>query len=184
MSTVRLEGNPLAGNDVKFDLGEVSLCFDKRLRYFICKRVSKPEDIEDLMQSTYLEALRNLDKFRWDSRPETWLFGIANNLVNNHIRSQYRKPLELDINDWGEQLSCDNDPSDLSEHQRLLTLTLQAITGLSVDMQAVVYLIVDSDMGYKEAASCLGVPVGTVRSRLARARTQLKKQLFKEELNV
>lgn len=184
MTIVSMEGDPLAGNVIGFDLGELSLCFEKQLRYFICKRVSKPEDIEDLMQSTYLEALRNLHKFRWDSRPETWLFGIANNLVNNYIRSQCRKPIELEICEWGELLSGDDDPSDLSEHERLLTLTLQAITELSVDMQTVVYLIVDSDMEYQEAASCLGVPIGTVRSRLARARMQLRKRVFKEESNV
>lgn len=131
------------------------------------------------MQASYLEALGNLHKFRGDSKLETWLFGIANNLVSNHLRKLYRKPVELEIDEYNHQLSTDDDPATLSESQNFLRLTLEAFDELPMEMQAVLRLAVIFDMEYKEIAAHLGIPIGTVRSRLARARIQLKLRIYK-----
>ncbi|MFJ4192612.1 MULTISPECIES: RNA polymerase sigma factor [Pseudomonas] len=167
---------------IKLDLGGLARSSERKLRCFINKRVFNQADVDDLMQMTYLEAWRNQHKFAGASRPETWLFGIASNLVSNHFKSLYSRPQCAVLEESGiESLEHGHDPSHVSEHQRLLSRAVEAIDGLSVDMRAVIDLLVDSDISYQDAAVQLGVPIGTVRSRLARARGQLKMSVFAEE---
>ncbi|MBX9404964.1 sigma-70 family RNA polymerase sigma factor [Pseudomonas baetica] len=178
-SRVQTEAKVIAA--IKLDLGGLAHSSEKKLRGFITKRVFNPADVDDLMQMTYLEAWRNQHKFTGASKPETWLFGIATNLVSNHFKNFYRRPQNTVLEDSGiESLEYGHDPSQVSEHQRLLSRTLEAIDDLSVDMRAVIDLVVDSDISYQDAAQQLGVPIGTVRSRLARARGQLKNSVYNE----
>ncbi|MGX1187164.1 RNA polymerase sigma factor (sigma-70 family) [Pseudomonas sp. F-14 TE3623] len=161
------------------DLGEVVKGSEKKLRFFIMKRVFNRADVDDLMQMTYLEALRNQHKFLGASKPETWLFGIARNLVSNYFKRMYNQPQfgvleELAV----ERLECGHDPSHVSEHHRVLNRTMAAIDELSMEMRTVINLVVDSDITYQDAAERLGIPIGTVRSRIARARDKLKMSVY------
>lgn len=177
LSTVQTEAKVMGA--IKLDLGGLARSSERKLRCFINKRVFNQADIDDLMQMTYLEAWCNQHKFIGASKPETWLFGIATNLVRNYFKSLYSRPRCLVLEESEvESMEHGHDPSQLSEYQRLLSRTLEAIDGLSVDMRAVIDLVVDSDISYREAAQQLGVPIGTVRSRLARARSQLKMSIY------
>lgn len=177
LSTVQKEASVIG--TIKLDLGGLARSSEKKLRCFINKRVFNRADVDDLMQMTYLEAWRNQHKFMGASKPETWLFGIATNLVSNHFKTLYSQPHCAVLEESGiESLEHGHDPSQVSEHQRLLGRTLEAIDRLSVDMRAVIDLVVDSDISYQDAALQLGVPIGTVRSRLARARGQLKISVY------
>lgn len=156
----------------------------KKLRGFISKRVFNQADVDDLMQMTYLEAWRNQHKYQGHSRPETWLFGIAANLVRNHFKTLYNQPQPTELTDLDlEHLEQGHDPSQVSDHQRILGRTLQAIDELSSDMRTVIQLVVDSDISYQDAARHLAVPIGTVRSRLARARGQLKHSVYARRMH-
>lgn len=178
-STVQTEVKVIGA--IQLDLGGLARSSEKKLRCFINKRVFNQADVDDLMQMTYLEAWRNQHKFIGASKPETWLFGIATNLVSNHFKSLYSRPQCTVLEESGiESLEHGHDPSQVSEHQRLLGRTLAAMDGLSADMRAVIDLLVDSDISYQDAAEQLGVPIGTVRSRLARARGQLKMSVYAE----
>ncbi|MBU3056161.1 MULTISPECIES: RNA polymerase sigma factor [Pseudomonas] len=160
------------------DWGELAKSCEQKLRRFIRKRVLNQDDAEDLMQMTYLEALRNQHKFSGTSKPETWLFGIAVNLVRNHFKCLYGQPQCSDLDDVIGTLEYDMDPGALAEQHHTLARTAEAIEALPSDMRTLLDLIVESDLSYQDAAEALGIPVGTVRSRLSRAREQLKNTVF------
>lgn len=147
----------------------------RRLRNFIRRRVSNAADVEDLMQDTYLETLRCLDRYRGAARPETWMFGIALNLVRNHYkRAAHRLLLENEeIIEQHEQGTA-QDPLDILERHQVFGRVSRAMDRLPEDSIMVLKLVVDERLTYEQAADRLHIPVGTVRSRLSRARAVLK----------
>ncbi|MFC3395506.1 RNA polymerase sigma factor [Brenneria rubrifaciens] len=145
----------------------------KKLHNFIRKRVSNHDDVEDLQQMTYLEVLKNKDKFAGASRPETWVFGIALNLVRN-----YFKQSRLRSNEVGDELleyiAVDADPGVITESQRSLKRAIDAMVHLPEDTCQMMIQLLDSDASYQDLALSLNIPVGTVRSRLSRARSAIR----------
>lgn len=163
----------------RMDLVEVVKSSEKKLRFFIMKRVFNRADVDDLMQMTYLEALRNQHKFLGTSKLETWLFGIARNVVSNYFKRMYNQPQFGALEGRAvESLEYGHDPSHVSEHHRVLNRTMEAINELSTEMRAVINLVVHSEITYQDAAERLGIPIGTVRSRIARARDKLKISVY------
>ncbi|WP_434702616.1 RNA polymerase sigma factor [Pseudomonas sp. Z1-12] len=150
----------------------------KMLRAFIQKRVMNPDDVDDLLQCVFLEALRSEHKFQHASKPQTWLCGIALNLIRNHFRKMYRQPFQ---ESWEDEMHSEQDGRGDIGHQvdghRQLTRVIQAIDCLPPNMQKVLEVCLEMDGNYQDTASSLGVPIGTVRSRLSRARVQLKQQI-------
>ncbi|MBT8500650.1 RNA polymerase sigma factor [Pantoea agglomerans] len=149
----------------------------RRVYQFVLRRVTHREDAEDLVQMTWLEVLRNRDKFAGASRPETWVFGIALNLVRNHFRMQSSRPhyekLEDDI-----AFDQNGDPSQITEHQCMLQSTLTSIAVMPEDSRQLLSKLIKEDCSYLDIAESLNIPVGTVRSRLSRARVSLKESVF------
>ena len=138
---------------------------------------------EDVMAATFLEAWRGRQRVAEDGgslRP--WLLGIATNLARSHRRAsrRHRKAIERlpvlnGIPDFADDLT-----GRLDDAARVAALH-RALENLREPELEVLALCVWSDLGYAEAAEALGVPVGTVRSRLSRARTRLAR-LTDEEL--
>ncbi|AIR67754.1 RNA polymerase sigma factor [Dickeya fangzhongdai] len=158
------------------DWEQVFRLHGKRLQNFIRKRVSNREDVEDLQQMTYLEVLKNREKFAGASRPETWVFGIALNLVRNHFKqARYRA---VDISDDAleamEVLSTDIDPSRITECDHSLNRALTASAHLPEETRKMLMMLLDADVSYQDIAEQLNIPIGTVRSRLSRARGYLR----------
>lgn len=176
METIAIHG----AERVQVNWGELARDCEQKLRRFIRKRVMNQDDADDLMQMTYLEALRNQHKFSGTSKPETWLFGIAVNLVRNHFKTLYGQPQCSDLDEVVGLLEYEGDPSALVEQQDVLTRTSDAIESLPTDMRTLLDLIVETDLSYQDAALALGIPVGTVRSRLSRTREQLKNTVFNQ----
>ncbi|GGM31765.1 RNA polymerase sigma factor [Pseudomonas asuensis] len=148
------------------------------LRAFIQKRVMNPDDVDDILQCTFLEALRSEHKFQGTSKPQTWLCGIALNLIRNHFRRLYKQPYQ---ESWDDHLHSEIEQGGDIGHQvdghRQLERVVDAIDRLPINMQRVIKVSLEMDGNYQETASSLGVPIGTVRSRLSRAREQLKRQV-------
>jgi RNA polymerase sigma factor (sigma-70 family) len=147
----------------------------RRLRNFIRRRVANAADVEDLMQDTYLETLRCLDRFEGAARPETWMFGIALNLVRNHYKRAAHRPLledEIFIDEREREMA--QDPLDIVEQQQVLGRLSKAVDRLPPASMRVLTLVIDEHLTYEQAADRLHIPVGTVRSRLSRARAILK----------
>ncbi|UZE25661.1 RNA polymerase sigma factor [Pseudomonas sp. B21-056] len=148
------------------------------LRAFIQKRVMNPDDVDDLLQCVLLEALRSEHKFQHASKPQTWLCGIALNLIRNHFRKMYRQPFQ---ESWEDEVHSEQDGHGDIGHQvdghRQLARVIQAIGCLPPNMQKVLEACLEMNGNYQDTASSLGVPIGTVRSRLSRARVQLKQHV-------
>lgn len=149
-----------------------------RLHKFIGKRIYNKSDVDDIVQTTYFEAFKNQHKFSGNSSQETWLFGIASNLIRNHFRKLFNKP-EMVILDEVTFFKAEEifNPDYVNEHEANFYKILEQINNLPPEMQSVIYCIMDSDKKYHEIAEQLGVPVGTVRSRLSRARSILKTRI-------
>jgi RNA polymerase sigma-70 factor, ECF subfamily len=167
--------------------------YQDRLYATVLRMVNHPDDAADLVQETFVRAMQAVARFEGKSGLYTWLFRIAMNLAISHRRSnQYRAAVSLD-EDHGEddgnvnrqaaglrrQLaqSTEDDPA-LSverklEHERLTA----ALTALDPEFRAVIVLRDIDECDYDQMAAILEVPVGTIKSRLFRARLALREAL-------
>ncbi|MEV7401544.1 RNA polymerase sigma factor [Streptomyces sp. NPDC091267] len=139
-----------------------------------------PEAAEDLMAETFTTAFQRrhtYDLTRADARP--WLFGIATNLVGRHRRAEARRFKALAK--VPEPVEHEEPVADRAVARAGATGVRRdlaaALAGLSARHRDVVLLVAWADLDYEEAARALGVPVGTVRSRLHRARSKLREAL-------
>lgn len=147
-----------------------------RLSGFVRKHLRREDLIEDVVQQTYLEAYRNWGNFRGESKAETWLFGIAFNLLRNFRAKQGRIDYVFqDSEDDFETVAADQNeqPHQLLMRKQRIEQLRQGIESLPLKMQSVVELVLLQGYAYQDAADELGLPIGTVRSRLSRARDAL-----------
>jgi RNA polymerase sigma-70 factor (ECF subfamily) len=171
--------------------------YQDRLYATVLRLVGHPEDAADLVQETFVKAMQNVARFEGKSSLYTWLFRIAVNLSISHRRSRsYRDAVSLDADpeDPGghvnrqaaglrKQLSQDTetDPALLAqihlEHERLLA----ALQQLEPDFRAIIVLRDVEDCDYDQIAAILEVPVGTVKSRLFRARSALREAVTQKK---
>ncbi len=154
--------------------------------YRMCRR---REDAEELAQEAFLKALEKISQFRGQSRFYTWLFRIAVNLVLSHRRKSGRiKFHSLSGGDDSEGSQAANLAASIAERReaspsaRAMSVetrqrVLAAMEALDDEMRLVVILRDSEDMDYAQIAEVLSIPLGTVRSRLHRARCELKEQL-------
>ena len=151
---------------------------DEQLKRFILKHVHNTDLVDDIAQATYLEALKSWQHFRGQAKRKTWLFGIAYNLVRNQNRSSYKQPSHIPLDHLTTQLVHKRDGLQGEiDSMRVLQLCDIEIRRMPTDMKNVLQLVVFDGLSYEDAASELGVALGTVRSRLSRARLWLKNHL-------
>lgn len=133
--------------------------------------LTAPADVEDLTQETYLRAFAALPRFAGRSSLRTWLFSIARRVAADQIRYTTRRPRTTAFPDWQARADA-VDPhgrSRFDEHHALLAL----VAGLDDDRREAFVLTQMLDLSYADAARVCGCPVGTIRSRVARARDDL-----------
>lgn len=159
--------------------------------YRTALRLSRnPQDAEDLVQETYLNAFRALDRFEEGTNLRAWLFRILNNAFISHYRRRKRRPSSSldDVSDFYlyDHL-VDNpgaSPAESPEQEVLNRIGDEAILGaleeLPVEFRQVELLADVEGFAYREIADILGIPIGTVMSRLYRARRRLQKVLWRE----
>lgn len=150
----------------------------KSLQAFIVRRIGNAGDAEELTQQAFVAAAESIAGFRGESALSTWLYGVAMNLVRNYLAREPARRYRFEGDAALEDVRC----SSASPEERLAGT--QRVTALEREMQAlpsamrdVLMLVALREMSYEEAAVLLGVPVGTVRSRLSRARDLLRKRL-------
>lgn len=140
------------------------------------RRVGDWARAEDLMAATFLEAWRKRDEVRLTSdslRP--WLLGVATNLMRNDLRSSRRRlaALERVAAATATLPAFDEDVAARVDDERAMRELLRHLSRMTVDEQEVIALVLWSELSYEEASVALKVPVGTVKSRLSRARRRL-----------
>ena len=142
------------------------------------KIVRGRQEAEDIMQETYLRAWKYFDSFETGSNCAAWLFRIMFNVINARRGKQARMPESPLENEERVQYLESNvvkfDPLKRLEGREVLEATKQ----LTEDHRSVLWLVVIEEFSYKEAAEILDVPIGTVMSRLHRARRDLRKILL------
>jgi len=136
-------------------------------------------DADDLAQETFVRAYKALDRFRVGEPLYPWLARIATNLAFSLFRTRKRRPetpLEPLV-ESGRQWGVNDDPADNAAQEESRRHMQQAFAQLSPEHQAVLTLRVVEDLPYEDIARTLNVPIGTVMSRLSRARAELKARL-------
>ena len=142
------------------------------------------EDADDLVQETYLKAYRFIDKYDEGTNAKAWLFKILKNAYINEYRKRVKQPTKVDYEEIVAYHDTDDDYmsgySDLREEIFLHMMgdeVTSAINSLPIDFRTVILLCDIEGFTYEEIASIIDVPIGTVRSRLFRARNLLKEKL-------
>lgn len=149
-----------------------------RLHRFIVKNIGNRDDASDMTQQAFLEAVRSFENYRGQSELSTWLYGIAMNLVRNYLARAPHRRYEFTDDAELEQIHSDGlSPEDAIDQAQHLRHLHDAMAELPESMRAVLLLVAVDEMSYEEAAALLTVPVGTVRSRVSRARAALKLKL-------
>ena len=147
--------------------------YDPLERFFINKVAT---GVDDLLQETFVACVENRDRVEQPDKFRCYLFSIAYNVLRNHLRKRYRQGAELDV----DEISIhDLAPGPMSlmveyEEQRIL---LEALRSIPLAEQTLLELHYWERLTTTEMAAVLAVPVGTVRGRLQRARTSLKKAI-------
>ncbi|MDG9668375.1 RNA polymerase sigma factor [Hahella sp. CR1] len=150
-----------------------------KLHRFIRNRVSRQEDIEDLVQDTFLWAQQGLSSFEGKSRFSTWILGIANNLIRNHYNRSPEYKYDFVSDDVLDQAHNESDTPEASLQQEHRIKQLEySIRMLPKDVQQIVEWVAIENYPYQRVADELGITVPSVKSRLFRARTSLKESVM------
>lgn len=166
------------------------LKYQNRIYNIILKICANPDDAAELTQETFVKVIENIDRFEARSSFYTWLFRIAVNLTLNHCQRSVRLRTESldaaddDHSEDGRQLLRDflsddssPDPAAIAQNKELCRIALKALMGLDDVHRAVIVLRDIEGMDYARIAKVLGIELGTVKSRLSRARTNLRQIL-------
>ena len=171
-----------AGDRRAFDL--LVLRYQHRLAKLIARYVRDHAEVMDVAQESFIKAYRALPNFRGDSAFYTWLYRIAINTAKNHLVSRGRRALDsaVDIED-AEQYSGNDELHDFATPERLLLrdeierTVIEAIDELPADLRMAVTLRELEGMSYEDISVTMDCPIGTVRSRIFRARDAINKRL-------
>jgi RNA polymerase sigma-70 factor (ECF subfamily) len=152
--------------------------------HVIFKIIRNPDEAADLVQETFMKAFGSLASYRFEYRFSTWLYKIAANNAIDFLRKKRIDALSLDkpiqtvdgevtfeVPDWSQ-----NPEEELYRRRRAITVQ-DAIAALPPKYREVIQLRHQQDKSYEEIADQLGLPVGTVKARIFRARELLKKKL-------
>lgn len=146
-----------------------------RLRRFACGLTHDPPLADDLVQAACLKALERWDQWQAGTSLASWMFRIVQTTWIDDYRSRQRRPEDTPIEDLPDAVG--EDGRELVERRSELRAVRQAIAALPDDQRAVLMLVTVDGLSYQETAEALGIPMGTVMSRLSRARIRLANQL-------
>jgi RNA polymerase sigma-70 factor (ECF subfamily) len=167
----------LAGDSAAF--GQLVGLYQDRLYNSLLRVVGSAEDAGDIVQDAFVQAYVKLDTFRGSSAFYTWLYRIAFNLAMSHAR-RGRKTTSLDDmkSSMGSEAVDGQPPPEASMEQReQVEMVHAALAELSTEYRTILVLREIDGCRYEEIAKILDMPVGTVRSRLFRARLALREEL-------
>lgn len=142
------------------------------------------EDSNDLVQETYLKAYKHIDKYQRGTNAKAWLFRILKNAFINEYRKKHNKPSKVDFDDIVKYQEGDGDQNLYQDFRQEVYQNLigdevtNAVNALPTDFRVVLLLCDVEGFTYDEIAKIVDIPIGTVRSRLHRARNMLKKRLY------
>ncbi|WP_421229773.1 RNA polymerase sigma factor RpoE [Aeromonas enteropelogenes] len=150
----------------------------------VARYVNNPGDVPDVAQEAFIKAYRALPTFRGESAFYTWLYRIAVNTAKNYLTSQGRRPPSSDVEadeaesyGGGEALQEVSTPENLALTDEIKRTVFASIEALPEDLRTAITLRELEGLSYEEIAEIMDCPVGTVRSRIFRAREAIDKKL-------
>jgi RNA polymerase sigma-70 factor (ECF subfamily) len=170
------------GDKKAFDL--LVLKYQQKISNLISRYIRDPHEVLDVTQEAFIKAYRALPQFRGDSAFYTWLYRIAINTAKNYLVAQGRRPPTDDVEaetaeqmDVGVRLKETGTPENYVLTEEISMTVQQAIDDLPEDLRTAIILRELEGMSYEEIANAMSCPVGTVRSRIFRAREAIDKRL-------
>lgn len=173
----RLVKRVLNGDKKSFDL--LVLKYQQRVSAVLGRYNLSREEVMDITQETFIKAYRSMEKFRGDSKFYTWLYRIAINTAKNHLISKSRRPpdVDIDVYEITSLLKSTNGPESEFEGERLSEVVETAISKLPQDLKSAIIMREYEGMSYEDISAIMECPVGTVRSRIFRARESIDKEV-------
>jgi RNA polymerase sigma-70 factor (ECF subfamily) len=170
------------GDKAAFDA--LVLKYQHKVLKLVQRYVRDPSEAEDVVQDAFIKAYRALPAFRGDSAFYTWLYRIAINTAKNALVSAGRRPMSFDLDaqdatgaDFQARLKDTDTPERLLLTEEIRTTVNRAIDGLPEDLRTAIVLRELEGLSYEEIARTMDCPVGTVRSRIFRAREAIDRHL-------
>lgn len=169
--------------------GQLAIRLQDRLYNAVLRLVGDREEARELTQETFVKALSKIDTFRGDAQPYTWMFRIAVNLGISHLRKvKRRRTFSLDAKSTvrhDDQATALIDrlqgtqagPDETLLKKETAQQVLDAMGRLDAEYRAILVMRDVEGLDYQQMADTLGVPLGTLKSRLFRARVSLREQL-------
>ena len=170
------------GDKGAFDL--LVLKYQHKIVNLVMRYVRDPELALDISQEAFIKAYRALPRFRGDSAFYTWMYRIAVNTAKNHLAAQRRRPMDVELDmqdpeqyDLHAKLKETDTPEGITLSNELQEAVERAIAALPEDLRTAIVLRELEGMSYEEIAQTMECPVGTVRSRIFRARDAIGKKV-------
>ena len=170
------------GDKSAYDL--LVLKYQHRIVSLVSRYMRDQDEVLDVTQEAFIKAYRALPGFRGDSAFYTWLYRIAINTAKNYLVSRSRRPPDSDIDvDQGDYqgetlaLSDIESPENRLEGDQLEAVVYKAIDDLPEELKVAVTLREFDGLSYEEIAGIMECPVGTIRSRIFRAREAIEKKI-------
>ena len=167
------------GNEDAF--AQLVALHEKRVYTLALRMTGNREDAADVAQEAFLSAWRGLPSFRGDAGFSTWLYRLTSNTAVDHLRKTRRQRTEASLNDDALSLDAADPaptPQDQAESESLREAVRWGLGELSPEHRKVLLLREYQELSYEEIADRLSVDLGTVKSRISRARAALRKILL------
>jgi RNA polymerase sigma-70 factor (ECF subfamily) len=171
------------GDKRAFDL--LVLKYQYKLQAIVGRFIRDTDEVADVTQEAFIKAYKALPKFRGDSQFYTWLYRIAINTAKNYLVSRSRRPANTDIDvEDAEQFANNNklidqeSPESSMMTDELAAIIKNSLNALPEDLRTALTLREFEGMSYEDIAAVMGCPVGTVRSRIFRAREFLDERVL------
>lgn len=170
------------GDKKAFDL--LVLKYQSRIAALVSRFIHDADEVQDVTQEAFVKAYRALGNFRGDSQFYTWMYRIAVNTAKNHLVSRGRRPPGSDIDaddavhyDGADGLRDIASPERNLMSEQLMEVLNEAIRQLPEDLRAALTLREYDGLSYEEISEVMDCPVGTVRSRIFRAREAVDREI-------
>ncbi len=171
------------GDKQAFDL--LVLKYQRKIQRLLSRMLRDQSDIDDVMQEAFIKAYRALPQFRGDSAFYTWLYRIAINTARNWMASQGRRPSSPGLNqtedgetfDEIDNLTDNNTPESVLASHEIASTVNAVIEQLPAELRTAIVLREIDGLSYEEIAETMDCPIGTVRSRIFRAREAIAAKL-------
>lgn len=150
-----------------------------RVTRFLRYLLGPIEDLDDLVQQVFLETVRSLDSFRGEASLSTWLFSVSRHVAELHLRTRWRRGRRVQACRLWEEAAGRTapDPATSGDGRSALRVVQGALDEMDERFRLAWLLVETEGMTSDEAATALGVPAGTVRSRLHHARSRMMERL-------